>query len=146
MSGTRGWMGRPLYFRPFLEAKAERCAAAVAAVAEARPGGVLVHCGIGRDRTGLVALALLALGGVAPADIADDHELSDPRLEPLRARAGAQRGGPGAAASLARGGTSAWEVIVATLAVVDVETRLLGAGLTGGRLRAVRDRLLEPAG
>jgi hypothetical protein len=78
-----------------LEHKAERCAAAVAAVADARPGGVLVHCTIGRDRTGLVSLLLLALVGVAPADIADDYELSNPRLEPLRDRSGAGRHRPG---------------------------------------------------
>jgi hypothetical protein len=37
-------------------------------------------------------------------------------------------------------------VIVTTLAAVDVEARLLAAGLTGGQLRVVRDRLLEPPG
>ena len=58
-----GLDGTPLYYRPFLERKPERCVAAVAAVADAPPGGVLVHCGIGRDRTGLVALLLLALVG-----------------------------------------------------------------------------------
>jgi protein-tyrosine phosphatase len=90
-----GLDGTPRYYRPFLERKAERCAAAVAAVADARPGGVLVHCTIGRDRTGLVSLLPLALVGVAPADIADDYELSNPRLEPLRDRSGAGRHRPG---------------------------------------------------
>jgi hypothetical protein len=47
---------------------------------------------------------------------------------------------------LGRQGTSAREVIVTTLAAVDVQGRLLGAGLTGRQLRAVRDRLLEPSG
>jgi protein-tyrosine phosphatase len=141
-----GLDGTPLYYRLFLEQKAGRCAAAVAAVADALPGGVLVHCGIGRDRAGLVALLLLDLVGVAPADIAEDWELSDPRLAPLRERAGAHRVGPGPGESLAGWGSSAREVIVETLAAVDVEARLLGAGLTGGQLRAVRDRLLEPSG
>jgi hypothetical protein len=45
----------PLYYRPFLEQKVDRCVAAVRAVAQASPGGVVIHCGIGRDRTGLVA-------------------------------------------------------------------------------------------
>ena len=62
-----GLDGTPLYYRPFLERKPERCAAAVAAVADARPGGVLVHCTVGRDRAGLVTLLLLALAGVARA-------------------------------------------------------------------------------
>lgn len=135
--------GTPRYYRPFLEHKAERCAAAVAAVADARPGGVLVHCTIGRDRTGLVSLLLLALVGVAPADIADDYELSNPRLESLRARSsGAHRVGPGG--SLARRGTTAREVILATLEAVDVGAVLRAGGLSDRRRRVVRDRLLEP--
>jgi len=129
-----GLDGTPLYYRPFLERKPERCVAAVAAVADAPPGGVLVHCGIGRDRTGLVALLLLALVGVAPGDIAEDYDLSGLRL------------GTGAAAALVRRGTTARAVVMATLAVVDVEAVLRAAGLTDRRLRAVRDRLLEPPG
>jgi hypothetical protein len=85
-------------------------------------------------------------GKLTPADIADDYELSNPRLEPLRERAEAHWGGSGLGDSLGRQGTSAREVIVTTLAAVDVQGRLLGAGLTGRQLRAVRDRLLEPSG
>jgi hypothetical protein len=94
---SEGLDGTPLYYRPFLERKAERCVAAVAAVADARAGGVLVHCAVGRDRAGLVAMLLLALVGVAPADIADDYELSEPRLAPCgkgRGRAGSARDRP----------------------------------------------------
>jgi len=58
--------GTPLLHRPFQERKPERFTAAVAAVARAGPGGAVVHCGIGRDRTGIVALLLLALVGVTP--------------------------------------------------------------------------------
>lgn len=76
--------GTPLYFRPFLERKAERCAAAVAAVAHAPAGGIIFHCGGGRDRTGLLALLLLALVDVEPDSIAADYELS---TEPRRRRA-----------------------------------------------------------
>jgi hypothetical protein len=60
-----------------------RFAEAVAAVAAAPPGGVAVHCMVGRDRTGLVAALLLALAGVAPEAIADDYAASEPRLRPL---------------------------------------------------------------
>jgi protein tyrosine/serine phosphatase len=72
--------GTPLYYRPFLEQKVDRCVAAVRAVAQASPGGVVIHCGIGRDRTGLVALLLLALAGATPAAIADDYAVSGERL------------------------------------------------------------------
>src|SRR5947208_2179273 len=36
--------GTPLYYRAFLEQWPERFAAALAAIAEAAPGGVLLHC------------------------------------------------------------------------------------------------------
>jgi protein-tyrosine phosphatase len=78
--------GTPLFFRPFLDAKPERCAAAVTAVANAGPGGVLVHCASGRDRTGLISVLLLALVGVVPDVIAEDYEVSTERLRPLYER------------------------------------------------------------
>jgi protein tyrosine/serine phosphatase len=80
--------GTPLLHRPFLERKPQRCAAAIAAGARAGPGGVVFHCGIGRDRTGIVALLLLALAGVAPEEIASDYELSNDRLRPPWGRFG----------------------------------------------------------
>jgi hypothetical protein len=56
--------GTPLYYPVFLQRKAERCAAVIKAIAHTDPGGVLFHCGAGGDRTGLIALLLLALAGV----------------------------------------------------------------------------------
>lgn len=64
--------GTPLYYRPFLERKPDRCAAAVAAVARAAPGGVIFHCSAGRDRTGLLTLLLLSVAGVPEEIIAAD--------------------------------------------------------------------------
>lgn len=55
--------GTPLYFVPLLERHPERLADAVRVIARAEPGGVLFHCGAGRDRTGLVAVLLLSLAG-----------------------------------------------------------------------------------
>jgi protein-tyrosine phosphatase len=45
-------------------------------IAEARDGGVLFHCNVGRDRTGLIAAMLLALAGVPAEAIAEDYSLS----------------------------------------------------------------------
>jgi protein tyrosine/serine phosphatase len=68
--------GTPAYYAPWLARFPERAVTAVRAVAHAAPGGVVVHCGLGRDRAGLVTLLLLTLLGV-PADvIAADHALS----------------------------------------------------------------------
>lgn len=132
--------GTPLYYRPFLEHKAERCAAALAAVAGAEPGGVVVHCGIGRDRTGLVALILLALAGVEPDAIVADYARSGERLKRYfdKPRAG---GGDPIAERLAERGTTIAEVLNELLAEVDIEARLTAGGLGAAELRAVRARL-----
>ena len=61
-------------------------AAAVTAVAEAPPGGVVIHCAGGKDRTGLVSALLLRLAGVGAAAAAADYALSEARLAPRTER------------------------------------------------------------
>ena len=65
--------GTPLYYGPFLERFPEQIERVLDAFERAEPGGVLFHCVGGRDRTGLVAIMLLAVAGVAPTLIADDY-------------------------------------------------------------------------
>jgi protein tyrosine/serine phosphatase len=50
--------------------------AIAAAVADAQPGGVLIHCYAGKDRTGMSVALLLSLAGVSDEDIADDYALT----------------------------------------------------------------------
>jgi protein-tyrosine phosphatase len=64
----------------FLEHFRRNVAAAVAAVAEAEDGAVVVHCHGGKDRTGLVTAFLLRLAGVPIEEIAADYALSEERL------------------------------------------------------------------
>ena len=45
---------------------------------------VLVHCAVGKDRTGLLVALALALASVPPDTIAADYALSDALIEPLR--------------------------------------------------------------
>ncbi|MBF9128317.1 tyrosine-protein phosphatase [Plantactinospora sp. S1510] len=132
--------GTPLYYRPFLDRKPERCVAAVAAVARAGPGVVVVHCGIGRDRTGLASLLLLALVGVTPDAIVADYALSGERLEPYFAEARAAHGDV-IGDRLARRGTTVPESLHAVLAGLDAEARLRAAGLAAEDLQALRARL-----
>ncbi|MEU8381374.1 tyrosine-protein phosphatase [Streptosporangium sp. NPDC048865] len=143
---AEGLYGTPLYYRPFLERKAERCAAAISAIARAEPGGVVVHCMAGRDRTGLVVLLMLALAGVPAADIAADYELSSERLRPLFVKLGEADESPRIEAALARANTTAREVVTATVESLDVESYLRGAGLGDDDLAAARDRLVGPPG
>ena len=137
--------GTPLYYRRFLERKPERVAAAVAAVARARPGGVLFHCVGGRDRTGLVALLLLALAGVGADEIASDYERSNDRLPARWAARGEEDQRREIAGILARYGTSARALIVDLLASLDVAEYLRTAGLEEGDLAALRARLVVPS-
>jgi hypothetical protein len=68
-----GLVGTPLYYGPHLDELPERTGAALGEVARAGAGGVLFHCAGGRDRTGIVALALLTIVGVEPEAIVEDH-------------------------------------------------------------------------
>jgi hypothetical protein len=65
--------GTPLYYGPFVERFPERIEEVLDAIEQAPLGGVLFHCVGGRDRTGMVAIAVLAAVGVEPDAIADDY-------------------------------------------------------------------------
>jgi protein tyrosine/serine phosphatase len=67
-----------------LEVHATRIAEAVDTVARSLDhGAVLVHCAIGKDRTGIVSAFLLRLAGVSVDDVADDYALSHDRIAGL---------------------------------------------------------------
>jgi protein tyrosine/serine phosphatase len=123
-----GLWSTPLYYRDALQRWPERHVAAVRAIAQAKPGGVLFHCKRGHDRTGIIAILLLALAGVSPEDIVADYELSvDPVREEL----------------LAGKHTTTRETILATLASIDIDNYLLSGGLSQGELETIRARLVE---
>ena len=145
MRGTRARSSAPrCNYGPHLERFPERSARVLAAIAGARPGGVVFHCGRGRDRTGQIAMLLLALVGVAPEVIAADYALSAERVSALCAHRGEQDESPVIDAFLSERGTTAAAVIVQTLAGLDIETRLRAAGLTVRDVTALRRRLLVP--
>jgi len=118
----------PLYYKDALRRWPERHAAVISAVAQAQPGGVLFHCIRGHDRTGIIALLLLALAGVKPDDILADYELSlDPDRDEL----------------LEREHSSVRDVIFGVLAELDhIDSYLSMGGATKDDLTAVRKRLL----
>jgi hypothetical protein len=128
--GTGPQFGTPLYYRPHLERFPERNAAVLQAIARAEPGGVLVHCVGGQDRTGQIAMLLLALAGVPAEKIAADYRLS-----------GNQEGEE----FLASQGTSSTEVILATLAELDVEGYLRTGGVSAADVTQIRRRLSAPS-
>ncbi len=63
-----------------LDRRPELFATAVGAVADAPPGGVVVHCAGGKDRTGMVVAMALSLAGVDDDTIGADYALTEERL------------------------------------------------------------------
>ena len=140
--GTGPQFGTPLYYGPHLERFPERSARVLAAIATAPPGGVLYHCGIGRDRTGMITILLLALAGVRPEEIAADYELSAAGVRELAARHGDADGVTLVEDFLHTRGTTAGELVLSLLESTDVESLLRAGGLTDAHVAALRARLV----
>jgi protein-tyrosine phosphatase len=134
--------GTPLYYDPFLERFPDRAAGVIRAIAQAPPGGVLFHCGHGRSRTGLISLLVLALADVEPAAIAADYALSDAGVRERATELGLDDEAATSSTFLAERGTTASDLILATLAALDADAYLRRAGLGDEELDAVRGRLL----
>ena len=106
-------------------------------MARARPGGVLIHCRRGCDRTGIATLLLLAAAGVSAADIAADYARSAARLAPREPHYARKLDD-----ALAARGTTVVEVVCDVVRSLDAERYLLGGGLAPDDLAALRDRLV----
>jgi len=110
----------PLYYRPFMERFPDRIERVLDAVEQAQPGGVLFHCVGGRDRTGLVAIVLLAIAGVRADVIADDYARGAER---------AHTHDPAFEAFLGEKGTSSRELVIDLVASLDYDRPGLRARL-----------------
>ena len=134
--------GTPLYLRPFIDAQPERVASVVTTLARASDGGVLFHCQVGRDRTGVVSLVLLSLAGVEPGAIAEDYQRSGPALAPVFALIGRPDEQPHVDAVLAERGTTVRDVLLEALDGFDAQAYLLGAGVEPRDVAELRRRLV----
>ncbi|WP_091098986.1 tyrosine-protein phosphatase [Nonomuraea pusilla] len=135
----------PEIYRRILDEGAPLFAAALAALAQAPPGGVLVHCHSGKDRTGLVVALALSVAGVPEDEIAADYALTAACLS-LDGHLAAL---PGEAAR-ARSRRLFAEVTAATMAATlehlrgrhgGAEAYLRDAGLSPDDVRLLRARL-----
>jgi len=118
------------------------------AIVDAPPGGIVVHCQAGKDRTGIIAALLLRLVGVPAELIAADYAESQARLWPIDEKQYAEM--------RAQGDTSFWWQPTVTEAEMhtmlghveahygDVEQYLQGAGLSPADLAQLRSRLVAP--
>src|SRR5258707_12727801 len=139
----KGLNGTPLYFRPFIEAKPQRIAAVMVAIARARPGGIIFHCGGGSDRAGLMSLLLLSLAGVTPHAIAEDYELSLVWMQPLFDALGMQQQVPSMHAEVEKHGTTIRSAITDLLDGLDVARLLRDTGVSEPDTAELQGRLLE---
>ena len=112
----------------------ERCrpaiARALAAVADAPPGAVVVHCVGGKDRTGLVAGLLLRLCGVSLDDVDADYAATEARLRPTLGE-------------VATAPAGAMATVLGRLERVhgSIEAYLVGCGLSTDAIQTLRARL-----
>lgn len=139
----RGVRDTPRFYRASLEHWNARFGSAVSAVARAEPGGVLIHCLMGRDRTGLLAALLLAAVGVPLEQIDEDYALSRERLVPLYAILTDEEPDEAARARLAGENVSEPGTILKALEGLDVAAYLERGGVTPADLVALRARLVE---
>ena len=133
-----------------LDARPELFAAALAAIAEAPPGAVLVHCAAGKDRTGLVAALAHTVAGAAPEVVAADYAVTSERLGPhievelAKIRDEKQR------AFWRKHQTTPAEFMTGVLEHLNeeyggAEAYLRTGGLTEEQVTRLRDRLVEPS-
>ena len=131
-----------------LDQRAEHIVAMARAVANAEPGGVLIHCLAGKDRTGIAVALLLGLVGVSDADIAADYALSEASLAAELEAALAAAPDDNERARLVRSYDARPETMLATLAHLrarygGAQAYLARAGLSEADVDRIRARLLE---
>ena len=117
---------------------------AVAAIADAPDGGVLVNCHVGRDRTGLTVALLLELAGVPRDAVAEDFARSGARLKPYFDRLIRDAGSDEQRSAFARSADVPPEALLAALRHIDEQyggaAGYLDDPALAGRIRA---RLLD---
>lgn len=133
-------------YRGALDLHGATIAAGVAAVADAPPGAVLVHCAAGKDRTGILVALLLRLAGAADEEIAADYALSQRFLADYFAAELATIPDPAERSALAERQHSRRENILGLLERLDqrhggAEAYLRARGVTDEQLAAIRSRL-----
>jgi protein tyrosine/serine phosphatase len=129
-----------------LELARSRFASIADAIAEAPEGGVLIHCEVGKDRTGLMTMLLLDLVGTPVDVIAADYTLTAIGLAPLFADLITKAETPERRARLEEEALTRPEVMLAIHKVLrtrygGAEPYLLSGGVSPASLARVRGRM-----
>lgn len=118
----------------------------MSAIARAQPGGVVVHCHAGKERTGVVAALLLALAGVPDDVIAEDYVDSDRFLRSFYEERAQVQADPEQRARILRGFVSHPDHMLVPLARLrsfgGIDGYLRTAGVTHEEVIALRERML----
>ena len=138
-------------YRLLLDHCIAQFAAVLRAISAEGAAPALIHCAVGKDRTGLAIALALSVAGVPRATIATDYALSYKLLAPLYDdwRADVRERG-GDLQRLERMIDTRSETIIRALEYVDaryegVEGYLGRAGMTEAETSRLRDVLIEPA-
>jgi len=103
---AKGLESTSMYYTQHLKVMPERAAMVLESVATAPEGGVLFHCKSGRDRTGLIAMLLLAAAHTEPEEIVNDYLETVLLGEERGRRLGRENPEPGLERLLQKYGTS----------------------------------------
>lgn len=134
-------LASPLHYPAMLAEHPELVLTAVRAVATAAPGGVVIHCASGKDRTGLLALVLLTFAGATPEEIVADYLLTYERMRQRYVELGYRDQLVAVRELLTRHDTTIEASLTATVTSLTMPDYLLGHGLTDAELTALRTRL-----
>lgn len=128
-----------------LELSRARIAKVFGIIAKAS-GGVLFHCAVGKDRTGVIAMLLLELAGVEQQDIIADYAVSDIYLSDIIRQQQAAFGSTIPDYTLYSRPASMRRTLEHLCGKYGgAENYLTGCGLSQAELRAVLDKLVQPA-
>jgi protein-tyrosine phosphatase len=141
------WLTLTEIYCTMLDLRPDLFAQAFAAVADAPPGAVVVHCAGGKDRTGIITAFALSVAGVSDDVIAADYALTEERLREDSAAYLELIDDPKLRTIVAGLQPTPPTVMLDTLAHVrerhgGVRAYLVAARVTESQLAAVHDRLV----
>lgn len=138
------YLSTPEHYRYNLERWPEKFAAIARAFLSARPGGVVVHCAAGRDRTGMVLALLLAAAGVPHEAILRDYAAAVTAINDRYRGQETPHEEPRSDEDLVAWLEYARGHLQELLTGLDVAAFLRDAGLTDRELTELRARLTDP--
>ncbi|MPY10051.1 tyrosine-protein phosphatase [Arthrobacter bussei] len=141
MALTGPYLNTPEHYRENLYRWPEKFGAIARAFVTAPPGGVVIHCAAGRDRTGMVVALLLAASGIPHPEIGADYARAVTAINDRYRGQEVPHETPRSHEELAEWLAVAQGHLGTLLSSLDAARYLLDAGLTEAELDLLRERL-----